>query len=144
MVLQVRAKEACLFTCLGRGESLYLFFSLLHFLDGETKVWEQWRVSSRSGTLLHAHSQALYVFPFCRGENRGSERWRSPDIANGRAGIWLQTWLNCKAHSFFHFIIYMFSTKNIKGSELFKENEREDNYMKIFIGMCIVNVNKWF
>lgn len=40
MVLQVRAKEACLFTCLGRGESLYLFFSPLHCLDGETKVWE--------------------------------------------------------------------------------------------------------
>ena len=38
----------------------------------------------------------------------------------------------------------MFLTKKVKGSELFKENEREDNYMKIFIGTCIVNVNKWF
>ena len=29
---------------------------------------------SRPGTLLHAHSHALYLSPFCRGENQDSER----------------------------------------------------------------------
>ena len=91
---------------------------------------------------MHIHMH--YIYPHFVEEKTEIQRGEGAQIANGRAEIWLQTWLNCKAHSFFHFIIYMFSTKKVKGSELFKENEREDSYMKIFIGMCIVNVNKWF